>query len=471
MLPGMPTPPAPPPFPDGPPPPEGGDACPGSLRPHTADDGLLVRVRIPGGVLTTRQAQVAADAADRLGDGTLHLTSRGNVQLRGLRSDGVRELAGLLTAAGLLPSARHERVRNVVASPLSARDGRGHRDVRPWLRELDALLCASNSAPELSGRFLFALDDGRGDVLALGPDVTLLASPAGDAVLYVADTAAARVPAAEAPRAALLAAETFLTAARECAARTWRVTELPGGPGALARALPQRLRDAGLAAAPPPAPRTAPPTAPPAAPPTPGVLPGAGPDGPVTLSVHAPFGALGTARWRALVDAARLGDADELTLTPWRGVLVPGLPRARAEEAAARLAAAGLVTDPASPWPGVGACVGRPGCAKALADVRADAAAALPDPAPATPAASGTGGVPVYWSGCARRCGHPRGEHVDVLATGDGYRVTAPDGHTVHLPAPAAGGAPPPGRTAAALAAARVGTRTTGGSATGTATR
>ncbi|MFD2622338.1 precorrin-3B synthase, partial [Streptomyces chumphonensis] len=138
---------------------------------------------------------------------------------------------------------------------------------------------------------------------------------------------------------------------------------------------------------------------------------------------------------------------------------------------APRPAAAGLVTDPASPWPGVGACVGRPGCAKALADVRADAAAALPDPAPATPAASGTGGVPVYWSGCARRCGHPRGEHVDVLATGDGYRVTAPDGHTVHLPAPAAGGAPPPGRTAAALAAARVGTRTTGGSATGTATR
>ncbi len=32
-------------------------------------------------------------------------------------------------------------------------------------------------------------------------------------------------------------------------------------------------------------------------------------------------------------------------------------------------------------------------------------------------------GVRAHVSGCERRCGRPRGEHVDVLATGDGYRV------------------------------------------------
>ncbi|MFF1798916.1 nitrite reductase, partial [Kitasatospora sp. NPDC058263] len=35
-----------------------------------------------------------------------------------------------------------------------------------------------------------------------------------------------------------------------------------------------------------------------------------------------------------------------------------------------------------------------------------------------------TGGLPVHWSGCERRCGHPAGRWVDVLATGQGYRVT-----------------------------------------------
>lgn len=94
-----------------------GDACPGTLRLHRADDGALARIRIPGGVLTPPQAEVLGRAAERLGDGELHLTSRGNVQLRGLAEDGGPGLAELLAGAGLLPSARHERVRNVVASP------------------------------------------------------------------------------------------------------------------------------------------------------------------------------------------------------------------------------------------------------------------------------------------------------------------------------------------------------------------
>ncbi|MBM7089758.1 cobalamin biosynthesis protein CobG, partial [Streptomyces sp. S12] len=39
--------------------------------------------------------------------------------------------------------------------------------------------------------------------------------------------------------------------------------------------------------------------------------------------------------------------------------------------------------------------------------------------------AAGRTPLPVYWSGCERRCGHPRGDHVDVVAApGGGYRVT-----------------------------------------------
>ncbi|TXS44516.1 cobalamin biosynthesis protein CobG [Streptomyces sp. t39] len=154
-----------------------GDACPGALRLHTADDGALARVRVPAGLLAARQAHALADAAERLGDGALDITSRGNLQLRGLDALRAQELADLLEAADLLPAPARERIRNVVASPLSGLDGHGNLDVQPLVRELDALLCAGARATALSGRFLFGLDDGRGDMAELAPDVMLLAEP------------------------------------------------------------------------------------------------------------------------------------------------------------------------------------------------------------------------------------------------------------------------------------------------------
>ncbi|MER6873419.1 precorrin-3B synthase, partial [Amycolatopsis sp. NPDC000673] len=92
------------------------DACPGVFATHDAADGPLARVRLPGGVVTADRLRALASCAEDLGDGDVHLTSRANVQLRGVRRPG---LAGRLTEAGLLPSPSHERVRNVLASPLS----------------------------------------------------------------------------------------------------------------------------------------------------------------------------------------------------------------------------------------------------------------------------------------------------------------------------------------------------------------
>ncbi|MEV7681700.1 cobalamin biosynthesis protein CobG [Streptomyces sp. NPDC088341] len=529
---------------------EAGDACPGALRLHAADDGRLARLRLPGGLLTYRQVGVLASAAERLGDGHVDITSRGNVQLRGLGADANcgAELADLLYEAGLLPSERHERVRNIVASPLAGLDGFGvepgpgvgaragvdaragvgvgeggalgggfgsgpggglggrSRVGRPqlWARELDDLLCASEAATALSGRFLFALDDGRGDVAALGADVTLLARRDGTAVVYTgANRSGLRVDAADAPRAALLAAETFLTVAEAGGSGAWRVRELPPGHG-LDVAVASRLTEAGIAAeyvADRAATATTDRAAARAAETHPGdgepPLPGAihSPDGTVALSVHAPLGRLSAAQWRLLTSAltparvgvrsgthggARVGGqgdagagggaraggqgggqdgargsgrrgadpATALRVTPWRGVIVPGLEPAAADDLLKRLRIAGLITDRDSPWYGVGACTGRPGCGKALADVRADAAEALRGPA------AGRDALPVYWSGCDRRCGHPQGARVDVVATtGGGYRVSV------------RGGAP-----TAAVTATATDAEATDATATGTAT-
>ncbi|WP_413470959.1 precorrin-3B synthase [Streptomyces peucetius] len=408
------------------------DACPGALRLHTADDGALARVRIPAGVLSAAQAYVLADAAERLGDGALDITSRGNLQLRGLEAGCGGELARLLDACGLLPAPRHERVRNVVASPLSGLDGRGHPDVQPLVRELDALLCASERAPELSGRFLFALDDGRGDMAEFAADVMLLAEPDGAWVRVDAGDAAVRVRAGDGPRAMLLAADAFLDAAAASATRAWRVRELPAAHALSTADLVGRIASAGIetfpAGALPGADRAGGGERPPA--------PGAGTG---WVYAVAPLGRLTAAQWRLVAATADAHGTGELRVTPWRGVVVAGAGR----QQAAALADAGLVTGPDSPWLGVGACTGRPGCAKSLADVRADATALL---------TAGAGGLPVHWSGCERRCGHPRGDWADVVATGDGhYEVSAPGAPPRTVPLP---------ELAGALAAARTTTPT-----------
>ncbi|WP_233521366.1 precorrin-3B synthase [Streptomyces triticagri] len=386
---------------------DSGDACPGAMRLHAADDGALARVRIPGGVLAVDQADALASAARRLGDGELHLTSRGNVQIRGLDGGCAGELAALLEAAGLLPAPSHERVRNVVASPLSGLDGRGFADVRPWLTGLDAALCASDGARELSGRFLFALDDGRGDVAGLGADVTVRATASGAALLSLGSSGTAlRVPAADVVRSVLTATEIFLTSARSSAARTWRVDELPVSADDLVRMLGTQLSGTGVDCTPADQDTST----------TDGPAPGVRGE---ALSVHVPLGRLSLEQWRELTRFAAEAGTGELRLTPWRGVVVPA-PRSAAAAALARLAATGLVTDPASAWPRVGACIGRPGCAKSHADVRVDAARA--------PVAQA--GLSLYWSGCERRCGRPRGAHADVVAVpGGGYRVSADAPH------------------------------------------
>ncbi|OEJ34342.1 precorrin-3B synthase [Streptomyces subrutilus] len=410
---------------------ERGDACPGALRLHAADDGFLARVRIPGGVLTVDQAALLARAADRFGDGHLELTSRGNVQLRGLAEGCGAGLAELLDAAGLLPAPGHERVRNIVATPMSGDGHPGRPDVLPWVAALDRLLCANERVTALSGRFLFAFDDGRGDVAALEPDVTVLGGgPRGRALVRLGPAAGAvSVAAQDAPRAALLAAEYFLDAADAAGTRAWRVRELPPEHALDEAEFAARLAAAGIGAArvrdvawpysPPPRPRSG----------------GTGPRG--TLCVLSPLGRLSSEQWRVLVQVA---DRDRgLRITPWRSIVLPDAPLRPPAGGPARLENAGLVVSPDSPWQSVTACTGQPGCAKSLADVRADARAVVQ---------RARGPLPVHWSGCERRCGHPRGTRwVDVLATHDGYRLSV---HGQALPHRA--------DLAAALTAARTGT-------------
>ena len=366
------------------------DACPGALRLHDAADGPLARVRIPGGRITGAQMGALREIAAEWGDGHVELTSRANLQLRALNGAPAVHLADRLAAAGLLPSQTHELVRNIAASPLIS-------DPSP-IAELDGALCADPALAALPGRFLFAIDSGAGDV-AWSADVASL--PVGDrvAVLLAGRDVGLRIGADRIVPTLLAAAHAFLRLAEEAVAagqrRPWRLRELTDGPARVAAALGLPLGE--------PAPGLS----------RPALREPIGVIGETAVAALVPLGRLTPAQLTALSGAA------VLVVTPWRGIVVTDLAPGETASWTDRLAAVGLEVAAGSPWVGVTTCAGRPGCAKALADVRSDASAAVRAMA---------GGLPVHWVGCARGCGSPAGPHVRVEATGSGYLVAGPHG-------------------------------------------
>lgn len=371
------------------------DACPGALQVHRAADGALIRVRLPGGAITAAQLTALAQAADHFASPAMELTSRGNLQIRAITDTGA--VAQAVADAGLLPSPTHERVRNIVASPLSGRSG-GRADIRPQVAELDVALCESPELAALPGRFLFALDDGRGDVAGLRPDVGVYAVDADDfAVILAGRDSGVRIPAAATVATLLSVARRFV----EIRGTAWRVSELDD-PSVLLDGAGAGLR---YPAAGPPdqfpgSLRPSPPV---------GWIPQD--DGKVSLGAVVPLGVLRArvAEYLAAIEAPVL-------ITPWRSVLVCDLDEGVADTALRVLAPLGLVFDEHSPWLRLSACTGRPGCDKSLSDVRADAAAALGDGAP---------GIHRHFVGCPRACGSPPGAEV-LVATGHGYQGRHP---------------------------------------------
>lgn len=368
------------------------DRCPGVLRTHAAADGAVARVRLPGGRIRPDQLEALARAAADHGDGFLELTARGNLQLRGIADEAA--VADAVISAGLAPSATHDTVRNIEVSASTGRIG-GVADARPVAEALDTMLRADDTMTALSGRFLFGIDDGHGDVLRRRPDVCAVfrsIGPEGPTADIVVDgSLIGSVCGADSIAAALLdVARVFL----EVAPDAWRIADLADDQRAI---LDVTVR-AGLSAA------------------VGGDVPTdtdplvgwfSQDDGDVLLGAVVELGRLPfrLAEFLAAVDRP-------IVFTPDREILVCDLGEGVAETVVRVLAPMGLIFDATSPWARLSCCVGAPACAKGHAPVREDLLARV------------RGGEPVdereHWAGCSRRCGAPAGEHRSVVATPDG---------------------------------------------------
>jgi len=198
------------------------DQCPGVFRPWAAEDGNLVRLRLAGGRLPAASLRALIEVATAYGDGDVHVTGRANLQLRGL-GPITAEVVAAIESTGLLPSRSHDLARNLMSSPQTGLAG-GRADLRPLVAELDRLLCAEPLLADLPGRFLFVLDDGRGDLLDRPVDLGLVALDARSGQLRVGGRWGEVVPLAEAAAALVALACSFL----RTRTTQWHVSELPG---------------------------------------------------------------------------------------------------------------------------------------------------------------------------------------------------------------------------------------------------
>jgi precorrin-3B synthase len=151
--------------------------CPGALRPMESGDGLIARVRPWCGAFSVAQAGGLAEIAERLGNGHIDLTRRANLQIRGLREEGLPGLHDALDRLGLLdPDPATEAARNIMVGPLAS------AKVRALAEQLSRALTEDRRIAALPAKFGWLVDGG-------GP--LSIVGERGDIALYITDAGVA----------------------------------------------------------------------------------------------------------------------------------------------------------------------------------------------------------------------------------------------------------------------------------------
>lgn len=351
--------------------------CPGALRPMESGDGLVVRVRPRSGCLSPSEALAISEGARIHGNGLIDLTSRANLQIRGVRPEGHLPLLQALAVHGLIDAdPAFEARRNILVTPLG--EGEPRAETLEMARRLEAGLA---EGPDLPGKFGFAVDTGPIRVLATAPaDIRIERDMAGR-LLVRADGASTGL------------ATDFCTAV-DLALRMahWFVASggVVDGRGRMARHLAAGARlEARLSGDAMPAEGER-------------LTVGPGAEG---VLVGAAFGQLEA---EALAALARLGR--EIRVTPWRMLLVVG--------ARELPVLPGLTLQSGDALLAVSACSGAPACPQALAPTR-DLARFL---APFVPM-----GRHLHVSGCAKGCARQEPSAFTLCATSSGFNLIRED--------------------------------------------
>ncbi|WP_158792957.1 precorrin-3B synthase [Granulicella sp. L60] len=386
--------------------------CPGILHAVPAKDGLLVRIRTPGGLIDGNQLKAIAHAAEAFGQPIVDITARANIQLRGIRQQDLASLVEALASVDLIPSVPHDRIRNIAASPLAGLDPEELLDARPLVRSLDHALINDPSLASLPPKFNFLIDGGGRRFDTDAADIALSAIDLSGSIrlhLTIGGVASGLAVAVEhAVECMVEAAHTCLALSAEHAIPC-RAKKIASTDGALAQLI-ARLSPMLL---PCPTPAHSPQISPAPI----GIIPSTQ-RGQIHIIPSIPLGRMTSTQAQGVAEIALRYEAD-LRLAPWRGVVLASLPAQAIDTILAELQNLGLPSDASDGFAGIAACAGISGCASSLADVRHDAALL----------AQRLAGSKIYqgWtinlSGCDKRCAMRNGATVELVATPSGYNL------------------------------------------------
>src|SRR5207344_2119928 len=107
--------------------------------PSEETDGLfMLRIKFPGGIVTSEQLRLIGRLAERYGRGMGDITTRQNIQLHNLSIEDLPIVLDELNAVGLsFTQACGDVWRNIVSCPLAGVDGHELIDTRPLIAELE----------------------------------------------------------------------------------------------------------------------------------------------------------------------------------------------------------------------------------------------------------------------------------------------------------------------------------------------
>jgi ferredoxin-nitrite reductase len=350
-------------------------------------DAFMLRLRLPGGILSSNQAKGLCAVAERYGGGYLHVTTRANLQIREI---GPAHPIAVLTAIDELGltsrGAGADNVRNLTGSPAAGIDPQELIDTRPLTRELHHHILNHRELYGLPRKFNIAFDGGgRLSILAdtndigfaavrVGPEKPipsgvyfrmLLGGVTGHGV-FARDSGVLLLPEELVP-AAVAIIRLFIDHGDRTdrkRARLHYLTERWGIGKCLAEAaahLPCAWRFAPLDICEPRGPIDKHGHI--------GVHPQSQP-GLSYIGVVLPVGRLESTQLRGLADIAERYGSRTLRLTVWQNLLISDIPEAQLGEAVEAIEGLALRTSASAVRGGVVACTGNFGCKFALSDTK-----------------------------------------------------------------------------------------------------
>jgi ferredoxin-nitrite reductase len=132
-----------------------------------AQDSFMLRLRVPGGILSSHQLRGLAQLAEEYGSGRADLTTRSNLQIREFQPRDIVRVLNRVQALGLTSrGSGADNIRNITASPITGIDPHELIDVAPLAEALQAYIANSRDMYELPRKFNIAFDNG-GSISAL----------------------------------------------------------------------------------------------------------------------------------------------------------------------------------------------------------------------------------------------------------------------------------------------------------------